>query len=383
MREALRSAVALARETRTPLYVAGGAVRDALLDRPVRDLDAVVEGDALGFARKLARRLDVSVREHARFGTATLELPEARALDVAMARGETYEHPGALPRVHPGSITEDLARRDFTVNAMAWRLEGAGPRFCDPQAGLSDLRRGLIRMLHAASPRDDPTRAFRAVLYANRLGFRIEPRTRRWIRQAVDAGAVDRISGDRLRREVARILSEPGRARAVSMLSALGLSAALHPSLRGDAQTRARLSRAERLAASSPSGTSWLAYLLVWAADLPAEGTVRLARRLNLSRQAARTLERWPERRPGGSSRDASPFSPDEALAVAALGATDSEAGETALRIRGRDLVAAGIPPGPALGRALGATRRARRLGRISAEEELAFAVAAARDRQR
>ena len=358
-------------------------MRDALLDRPVRDLDAVVEGDALGFARKLARRLDVSVREHARFGTATLELPEARALDVAMARGETYEHPGALPRVHPGSITEDLARRDFTVNAMAWRLEGAGPRFCDPQAGLSDLRRGLIRMLHAASPRDDPTRAFRAVLYANRLGFRIEPRTRRWIRQAVDAGAVDRISGDRLRREVARILSEPGRARAVSMLSALGLSAALHPSLRGDAQTRARLSRAERLAASSPSGTSWLAYLLVWAADLPAEGTVRLARRLNLSRQAARTLECWPERRPGGSSRDASPFSPDEALAVAALGATDSEAGETALRIRGRDLVAAGIPPGPALGRALGATRRARRLGRISAEEELAFAVAAARDRQR
>ncbi len=374
----------LSRETRTPLYIAGAALRDGLLDRPLRDLDLVVEGDALGFARRLARRLRVSVREHPRFGTATLDLPERRALDVAMARGETYEHPGALPRVQPGSITEDLARRDFTVNAMAWRLEGGGHRFYDPHGGLSDLRRGLIRMLHAASPEDDPTRAFRAVLYANRLGFRIEPRTGRWIRRAVGAGAVDRISGDRLRREVARILSEPGRARAVSMLSALGLSAALDPSLPDDAQAKARLRRAERLAAGSPFGASWLAYLLVWAADLSAEETARLARRLNLSRQATRTLKRWPERRPGGSNCDAPALSADEALAAAALGQTGSaEVSKTGLKIRGRDLVAAGVPPGPALGRALGATRRARRLGRISAEEELTFAVAAARDRQR
>jgi len=334
----------------------------------------------LAFAGRLARRLGIPRREHPRFGTATLELRDGRTLDIAMARGETYEYSGALPRVHPAGIAEDLDRRDFTINAMAWRLEDRA-RVHDPHGGLSDLRRGLVRMLHAASPEDDPTRAFRAVLYANRLGFRIEPATRRWIRRAVGAGAVERISGDRLRREVARILAEPHRARAVSMLASLGLSAALHPSLRDDARVRARLRRAERLAGSPAAGGSWLAYLLVWAADLTAEQKRHLARRLNLPRRAARALERSPGTLRGVRGRDARALSPDEALAAAALGVSGAAgATERDAKIRGRDLVAAGVAPGPALGRALEATRQARRLGRISAGEELAFAIAAAKD---
>src|SRR5262249_43072217 len=155
---------------------------------------------------------------HPRFGTATLALPGGAHLDVASARAETYAHPGALPRVRAGHLAADLARRDFTINAMALRLAPGEPRLEDPHRGPSDLARGLVRMLHPGSPHDDPTRAFRAVLYANRLGFRIAPATRRWIREAVDSGAFERISGDRRRRELVRILSEPRRAAAVSAM---------------------------------------------------------------------------------------------------------------------------------------------------------------------
>lgn len=361
--------------------MAGGAVRDLLLARPVRDVDLVVEADGVRFARRLARRLDARLSEHPRFGTAALELPGGGRLDIATARAETYAHPGALPRVRPGGMAEDLARRDFTVNAMALSVEPGALRLLDPHGGRRDLDRGILRMLHRDSPQDDPTRAFRAVLYANRLGLRVEPATRGWIREAVRAGAFDRISGDRLRREIARILSEPNRAAAVGRMSRLGLTAVVHPTLSADSRTRARLRRAERLAGSSPAGATWMAYLLVWAADLGEEESRQVATRLNLPRGPAGALRRWPQRRRQARSWGAA-LSADEALAAAALWSGRAAAAlSRSIRIRGRDLVTAGIPPGPAIGRALEATRSARRLGRIAAEEELSFALDVARKR--
>ncbi|HEY3169822.1 MAG TPA: hypothetical protein VGK08_02360 [Thermoanaerobaculia bacterium] len=389
----------LARERRALLYIAGGAVRDLLLGRRVVDVDLVVETDAAGFARELARRLGATWKLHGRFGTAVLELPEGGRIDLATARTEDYEQAGALPRVRAGSIEDDLARRDFTINAMAVEIASAkAPPLLDPFAGRNDLRRRLVRMLDPRSPYDDPTRAFRAVRYANRLGFRIERRTREWIRTAVRDGVVDAVSGDRLRREVALLFSETDRAAAVRRMERLGLAAAIHPDLRFDADVARRLRAAERIAGRNDLRASWLLYLLAWMGG-PTEETARtVAARLNLPGRAARVVRAWPRTgralaladcdSPSKLAAKLEELSDDELIAAAAMfppaGRRKVLAARRALpglrlRIRGKDLVAAGVPPGPAIGRALSATLSARRDGSIRPDEELEFALEAAR----
>lgn len=390
---------ALARERGIALYLVGGAVRDLLLGRSSVDVDLVVETDAAGFARELARRLGGTLKLHGKFGTAVLETPDGGKLDVATARAEDYDRPGALPRVRPGAIEDDLARRDFTVNAMALEIARAKtPRFLDPFDGAADLRRRLIRMLHPRSPVDDPTRAIRAVRYANRLEFRIESRTRGWIRAAVREGALDGVSGDRLRREIALLFSERNRADAARAMDALGLAAAVHPGLRFDARAARRLRAAERTAEKEGSRATWLVYLLAWMGETSEAAADAVAGRLSLPGRPARIVRAWPrtERALSAADRESPSklgaklegLSDDEVIAAAAmlppparrrLLAARRALPDLQLRIRGKDLVAAGVPPGPAIGRALSATLTARRDGAIRPEEELAFALEAAR----
>ncbi|HEX9305737.1 MAG TPA: hypothetical protein VGA31_14940 [Thermoanaerobaculia bacterium] len=389
----------LAREAGIALYLVGGAVRDLLLGRPVTDVDLVVEQDALGFAARLARELGASVELHRRFGTAVLSLPDGERLDVATARAEDYETPGALPRVRAGSIDDDLARRDFTVNAMAMEI-GRAKRavLLDPFAGRKDLRRKVVRALHPRSFVDDPTRAFRAVRYANRLGFRIESSTRAAIRAAVAAGAVNAVSGDRLRREIRLLFAEPNRAAAARELAVLGLSRTLHPALSYGAAVGRRLRRAERLAAQAGRSATWLVYLLSWMGECPTDVADAIARRLNLSSAPSRTVRAWPDswkalsragdrgvsalaeriERVGDDTSLAAAAAAPAPLARRILSIRDA-APAFRLTIRGQDLVAAGVPPGPAIGRALSATLSARRDGEIRPEQELAFALKAAR----
>jgi tRNA nucleotidyltransferase (CCA-adding enzyme) len=389
----------LARERGILLYLVGGAVRDFLLHRPLVDVDLVLERDAAGFARELARRLGATLKLHGRFGTAVVEKSSGERLDIGSARAEDYDRPGALPRVRAGSIADDLARRDFTVNAMAIEIAGSKrPRLLDPFGGRRDLSLGIIRMLHRGSPLDDPTRAFRAVRYANRLRFRIDAATRRWIREAVNQGALDAVSGDRLRREISLLFSENNRAAAVRALAGLGLARAVHPSLSFDARTGRRLRTVERLAGKTGASVTWVVYLLVWMGELSEESAQAIALRLNLPRGAARAVRAWPQNRKAlasAASRKPSRVlatvensSDDVVLAACALLPARSrerllEARRAApglrLRIRGTDLLAAGVPPGPAIGRALSATLSARRDGAIRAEEELSFALEAAR----
>ena len=389
----------VAAELGTSLFVVGGAVRDALLGRPVADVDFVVPAGAESFARRLAADLGGVARAHGRFGTATVELPDGSRLDVATARSEGYDRPGALPRVGPGSLADDLARRDFTVNAMAVEMSrGKAPVLIDPFGGREDLRRRRIRALHPGSFADDPTRAFRAVRYANRLGFAIEPRTRGWIRQAARGGALDTISADRLRREIALLFSEADRAAAARELGRLGLSAAIHPTLRYDASAGRRLRRAERLARESGRAEGWLVYLLTWMGHSSEPAARAIAARLNLpgdSRDrllawpaAARRLEKTPRGRPADLVALVSRLDPDTVLAAAAAApagpgreilAASAAASAFRLTIGGADLIAAGVSPGPAIGRALSKTLEARRKGSIPAEEELAYALKAAR----
>src|SRR3954449_10696925 len=171
------------------VWVVGGAVRDALLGREPRDLDLVVEGDAA----EVARRLGEAPLLHERFGTATAN----GTVNLAAARRERYERPGALPEVELGApIAEDLARRDFTVNAMAVRLAD-GALETHPRA-LEDLEGRRLRALHERSFLDDPPRLLRLVRYAARLRFQIEEDTRAWAFAAVAAGALDTVSPPRL-----------------------------------------------------------------------------------------------------------------------------------------------------------------------------------------
>jgi tRNA nucleotidyltransferase (CCA-adding enzyme) len=385
----------VAREDGLSLYLVGGPVRDLLLRRPLVDLDMVVEGDAPAFARRLARSLHVPVRVHEQFGTATLQIPGAFPLDVAGSRRETYTGPGALPRVEPAPIAEDLGRRDFTINAMALEL-APGRRLLDPFGGKTDLARRVVRMLHPRSAVDDPTRAFRAARYANRLGFRVDSQTRRWIARASESGAFDAVSGDRLRRELRLLFAEENRAGAVARLRGLGLDRMIDPALPREASVLPRMRRAEAIAVRHPGETGWLLFLLVWTCGLDPSARERLSRRLSLTGEEARGLRTWPAvfeaLRAGGPAQTPSSILAHEpsgdALAAAAAtvgGALGRRleaalgARPTRLTIGGKDLLAAGLPAGREIGEALKATLAARRNGKISPRQELAFAQTAAR----
>jgi tRNA nucleotidyltransferase (CCA-adding enzyme) len=401
MRRGASEAVRLARERGERIYLVGGAVRDLLLGRPVRDLDLVLEGDAPGFAAALAKRLDArAVVVHERFGTASLDLPQGIRLDVAATRKETYAYPGALPAVSRGaSLPEDLARRDFTIHAMALELSARGGVVHDPFGGRKDLAAGRLRFLHPASPTDDPTRAFRAVRYANRLGFSLVPDGRRAVAEALAIGAFDAVSGDRLRRELELIFAEPRRGRAVGGLHRLELDRAIARALaRSVLGAPERVRAAERIARNT--GAGWLCYLVAWMGPARESALREVADRLALTGRDALALRRWASTRrrfgagiarlaPSRLRRRAAGLSTEEVVAAAALRTgPDRKAlvrlagrGAPELAISGGDLLARGVRPGPAIGRALDATRDALEDGRLAsaAGEQLAFALLRAR----
>src|SRR3954451_8590460 len=206
------------------VYVVGGAVRDVLLGVEPHELDFVVEGDAVAVARRAAERLGGNVTVHDRFGTATVTAPGA-TIDLAGARRERYEHPGALPDVELGaSLAEDLARRDFTVNAIALHLADGALTFYD--GAQRDLDARVLRVLHDRSFRDDPTRLLRLARYAARLGFTPDPETDRLAAEAIADGAIETVTGSRLGAELRLLLREPQPA-ALLALERHGLGRAL------------------------------------------------------------------------------------------------------------------------------------------------------------
>jgi tRNA nucleotidyltransferase (CCA-adding enzyme) len=372
------------------VHLVGGAVRDLLLGREVSDLDVVVEGDALPVARRAAERLGGRVREHDRFGTATVRSPEL-VFDVVTARREDYLHPGALPEVRRGTLEEDLARRDFTVNALALRLDGgAAGALAQAPSGLADLGAGVIRVLHEDSFRDDPTRLLRAVRYAARLGFALEPGTERLARAAIDAGALRTVSGARVRDELLDLLGEPSAPEALALARDLGLDRALHPAARADPELARRA-----LEATPADGRPAVVLLAALLLDVPAAD-----RRALLDALAITAAERDAALAAAGHAReDAAALAsaarpseiaavlrrrPPEAVALArVLGGGEparrwlEELRDVELEIDGDDLLAAGAEPGPALGAALEAVYAKRLDGEaVGHEAELAAALA-------
>ncbi|MFQ5827430.1 MAG: CCA tRNA nucleotidyltransferase, partial [Dehalococcoidia bacterium] len=276
----------LSRSLGQGLYLVGGAVRDLLLGRPNTDLDLVVEGDALELARRLGQTFEGRFLPHPRFGTAKFSQGEW-SLDLVTARSETYPHPGALPVVRPGSIQEDLFRRDFSINAMAMRLAPTiSERLVDPYGGKGDLEKGLIRILHPKSFIDDATRIWRALRYEQRLDFKLEGSTQRFLRR--DVGMLDSISGDRIRHEIELILKEERPERVFRRAGKLGVLQQLSPSFVGDRWLENKFQKVRQLNLRPASRTTIYLCLLLY--PLAREEGERLILRLNMPRAPARTL---------------------------------------------------------------------------------------------
>ena len=246
----IRAAGELAGELGLGLYLVGGAVRDLLLGRPNFDLDLVVEGDAPKLANQLAQREGDEIIVHRHFGTAKLRRKKA-SIDFATARAETYAHPGALPTVHPGSIEDDLYRRDFSINAMAVHLDLDNfGKLVDPCGGEDDLKNKLIRILHEKSFTDDATRILRAIRYEQRFGFKLEPTTAGLLRR--DLSMLRTISGDRIRHELELILKEECPEKILRRAGELGVLKEIHPSLKGDAWLEEKFHQARSINRSPP-----------------------------------------------------------------------------------------------------------------------------------
>ena len=389
-RKALAAIVQDAQGEALTIYLVGGSVRDLLLNRPTLDLDLTLEGDAPALARRVAIGLeDVRCIVHPAFGTATLKGANFR-LDVATARVETYERPGALPSVHPGSLQDDLFRRDFTVNAMALALTGdQRGAITDPFDGKSDLEAGLLRILHDASFRDDATRILRASRYESRLSFRLESKTVRRLRR--DVAYLKAISGPRIREELSRLWREPQPERILLRLNEMGALQAILPMLSFDGSQAEAFGKLREIH-TTPSRTAYLA-LLAW--DLPQPEATALAARLALNKRETeavravtevRALERdlSAEVRPSRAVALLSPFPPAAVWALAAAGTESAriQASRYLHRWRylqpsldGHALLAMGAPPGPQLGQLLRRLKAAKLDGEVRSrrdEERLA-----------
>lgn len=387
-------------------YAVGGFVRDLLLDVRNLDVDILVEPDGIALARAVAEECGGEVAAHDRFGTATVKLPDGFKIDFTTARTESYAHPGALPEVEPSSILDDLRRRDFTINALAVALrpEEFG-ELLDPFGGRVDLERRRVRVLHALSFVEDPTRLFRAVRFEERLHFQMDGHTEGLARHAVETDALARISPERLRAELFRTLREERSLAAMLRLDELGVFAWMQPDLRPDRDLLQSLEAAlgwwkdhgkdplDRCVIYlagllAPLGPERAAQTAESRLRLPPPDLEKLGAALRIADQAAGLLPAGAT--PAEVHRRLQPLRPEQLVFLRALAADCLEASavqvldryvrewrHVKLEITGEDLKALGYRPGPALGAALRETLEARLNGGVEGREgELAHACA-------
>ncbi len=385
--EALARAARACTSANADAYLVGGAVRDALLGgaNEATDLDLVVAGADASAMDSIAAQIG-EVIARSEFMTLSVSCGSLR-IDLVRARSETYGSPGALPAVRPGSLEQDLARRDFTINAMAAALDPVRwGDLIDPHGGRNDLERGLVRALHGRSFEDDPTRIFRAARYAGRLGFDLAPETQASLKASLPH--IGALSGDRVRHELERIFAEPGALSILALAREAGVLAKVHPALARESPALARLRDAD-LPDDARRGAVLLG-ALVWDAS----GTDRLAvsERLRLGAAGSRVIAElgelkdstdWPSVESVAPSRIRERLAGcgDAALEACAL-LTTSEPLRAAIRLyldrlrhvrpalNGADLIALGVPEGPEIGELLDKLRDARLDGALTTRRD-------------
>jgi tRNA nucleotidyltransferase (CCA-adding enzyme) len=371
------------------LHMVGGAVRDLLLERPAQDVDLVVDGPggAPAFAAVLADKLGGTYLAHPAFLTAKWYPPNGKpTIDLATARSERYVGRAHLPEVSPAALEQDLFRRDFTVNAMAvaMRSDQLG-NLVDPYGGWTDLKDGILRVLHGLSFQDDPTRAFRAARFCARFDLRLAPGTRALLQGALQSGAFRLLGIERLGHELERILREALPEPALVLLRDWNLTSLIHPKLEVDRSFlhRLRSVRDQRVEGLSADDSS--ALWLVFADALPPEARPGLLRLVPTDRHGQRRFVESPEkirhvmsrlaraRTAGGAGLALSSLDKVEQRTLFGLARAErpeadrtqqwidwwiTEGAGLVPMISGQDLVAAGYPPGPTFKPALVAAQR-------------------------
>ncbi len=268
------------------IYLVGGIVRDLLLRRSNFDLDLVVEGDAINLAQQLTNITQGKITTHPRFNTAKLRWNKW-SIDLATARAETYDRPGALPKVKPGSLTDDLFRRDFTINTMAVQLNPTSyGELIDLHEGMGDLEQKLIRILHEKSFTDDATRIWRGLRYEQRLGFQMEANTLKLLKR--DIPMLDTISSDRIRHELELILKEECPEKVLHRAEELKVLTKLHPALRGNSWLAEKFEQARQLSTSGLPSIGFYLSLLTY--PLASEEVEQVISRLRLPKSLTQTL---------------------------------------------------------------------------------------------
>ena len=278
-------------------YAVGGCVRDLLLGIPNFDLDLVIEGDGIAFARALGKEASARVKTHDRFGTAVMVFPDGFKLDVATARTEYYEYPTALPTVERSSIKKDLYRRDFTINALAIRLnQGQFGELIDFYGGRRDLKEKTIRVLHSLSFVDDPTRVFRAIRFEQRFGFHLGKETLTLIKGAVKMDLFHRLSGHRLLEELILLFSEEEPRKAIGRMAEQDLLRFIHPKLAWSQRLQGLLKGVEdaldwyKLLYLDRKMDAWLVYFMALMDVLPDKAVGETLARLTVPERYAEKI---------------------------------------------------------------------------------------------
>lgn len=377
-RQLIDHAVSVAADLRVDVHLVGGPLRDLLLGKSLIDLDLALERETEQFAARFAVRCNGELQAYPRFLTFKVSISGLEAIDIATTRREVYEHPGALPVVSPASLRDDMARRDFTVNAIALNLRAE--EIIDFFGARADLQERLIRVLHDRSFLDDPTRIYRGIRLATRLGFEIESHTRELMRAALQGNALGTVSRERLWREFLLALAEQDRARVLFEFARYGLvgrrpveDALLEELTRVDQYVRL-------LNADAP--VAFLA--LLSAEDFAGAGLSQ--KQIDSIRAVKHELRGFINEVQGMPERQALARFRDVSLEKMAVAAASDPRLDPLLRryrdfarldigIRGDQL---GVPSGPHIGSALEKTRQALFFGEIRPEEAEAFARQAA-----